>query len=200
MTLLVTWLVTLLQTVCVEKDDTLGGTCLNVGCIPSKSLLNNSHYYHMAQHKDLEKRGIECRSNFFFGHFPIRGRRIEFSFSTFLGLVLLFSVLSRTAFFYLTSVHLSFGLIFRCPLTSIFHVLITTSSSVFLSTCPNHFSLASLIFSLLFATSALALISSFLIFWIIFIPIIHLNILISVLSSKFCSAFLSPEVSLSYVM
>ncbi|KAK2180248.1 hypothetical protein NP493_452g03009 [Ridgeia piscesae] len=48
-----------LKTVCVEKDDTLGGTCLNVGCIPSKSLLNNSHLYHMADHKDLEKRGIE---------------------------------------------------------------------------------------------------------------------------------------------
>ncbi|KAI0232053.1 Dihydrolipoyl dehydrogenase, mitochondrial [Lamellibrachia satsuma] len=48
-----------LKTVCVEKDDTLGGTCLNVGCIPSKSLLNNSHFYHMAEHKDFEKRGIE---------------------------------------------------------------------------------------------------------------------------------------------
>lgn len=48
-----------LKTVCVEKDDTLGGTCLNVGCIPSKALLNNSHYYHMAKHKDLDSRGIE---------------------------------------------------------------------------------------------------------------------------------------------
>ncbi|XP_013421632.1 aromatic-L-amino-acid decarboxylase-like [Lingula anatina] len=37
-----------LKTTCVEKDPTLGGTCLNVGCIPSKSLLNNSHLYHMA--------------------------------------------------------------------------------------------------------------------------------------------------------
>lgn len=49
-----------LKTVCVEKNDTLGGTCLNVGCIPSKSLLNNSHYYHMAKHNDLNARGIEC--------------------------------------------------------------------------------------------------------------------------------------------
>ena len=40
-----------LQTVCVEKDPTLGGTCLNVGCIPSKALLHNSHLYHMAKHK-----------------------------------------------------------------------------------------------------------------------------------------------------
>jgi dihydrolipoamide dehydrogenase len=48
-----------LKTVCVEKNATLGGTCLNVGCIPSKALLNNSHYYHMAKHNDLNSRGIE---------------------------------------------------------------------------------------------------------------------------------------------
>ncbi|XP_014289899.1 dihydrolipoyl dehydrogenase, mitochondrial [Halyomorpha halys] len=47
-----------LKTVCIEKENTLGGTCLNVGCIPSKALLNNSHYYHMAQH-DFKNRGIE---------------------------------------------------------------------------------------------------------------------------------------------
>jgi dihydrolipoamide dehydrogenase len=47
-----------MKTVCIEKGETLGGTCLNVGCIPSKSLLNNSHYYHMAAHGDLESRGI----------------------------------------------------------------------------------------------------------------------------------------------
>lgn len=46
-----------MKTVCVEKGETLGGTCLNVGCIPSKSLLNNSHYFHMAQH-DFANRGI----------------------------------------------------------------------------------------------------------------------------------------------
>jgi dihydrolipoamide dehydrogenase len=33
---------------CIEKDETLGGTCLNVGCIPSKALLDSSeHYYHL---------------------------------------------------------------------------------------------------------------------------------------------------------
>ncbi|XP_049844367.1 dihydrolipoyl dehydrogenase, mitochondrial-like isoform X2 [Schistocerca gregaria] len=48
-----------MKTVCVEKNDTLGGTCLNVGCIPSKALLNNSHYYHMAHSGDLAKRGVE---------------------------------------------------------------------------------------------------------------------------------------------
>src|SRR3954471_18530469 len=39
-----------LKVACVEKRSTLGGTCLNVGCIPSKSLLNNSHLYHQARH------------------------------------------------------------------------------------------------------------------------------------------------------
>ncbi|CAL7952409.1 unnamed protein product [Xylocopa violacea] len=47
-----------MKTVCVEKNETLGGTCLNVGCIPSKSLLNNSHYYHMAHSGDLKNRGV----------------------------------------------------------------------------------------------------------------------------------------------
>lgn len=46
-----------MKTVCVEKNPTCGGTCLNVGCIPSKALLNNSHYYHMALH-DFASRGI----------------------------------------------------------------------------------------------------------------------------------------------
>ncbi|XP_075970699.1 dihydrolipoyl dehydrogenase [Anticarsia gemmatalis] len=46
------------KTVSVEKDPTLGGTCLNVGCIPSKALLHNSHLYHMAKH-DFKHRGIE---------------------------------------------------------------------------------------------------------------------------------------------
>ena len=48
------------QTACVEKNPTLGGTCLNVGCIPSKALLNNSHLYHLASDGDLQKRGITC--------------------------------------------------------------------------------------------------------------------------------------------
>ena len=43
-----------LKTVVVEKRGALGGTCLNVGCIPSKSLLNVSHHYHTMLHaKDL---------------------------------------------------------------------------------------------------------------------------------------------------
>lgn len=47
-----------LKVACVEKRTTLGGTCLNVGCIPSKSLLNNSHLYHQAKH-EFKARGID---------------------------------------------------------------------------------------------------------------------------------------------
>ena len=47
-----------LKTACVETSKTLGGTCLNVGCIPSKSLLNSSEAYHKAQ-KEFSKLGIE---------------------------------------------------------------------------------------------------------------------------------------------
>jgi len=47
-----------LKTVCIERRGTLGGTCLNVGCIPSKSLLHNSHLYHLA-HEDFANRGIK---------------------------------------------------------------------------------------------------------------------------------------------
>jgi len=43
---------------CVEKRGTLGGTCLNVGCIPSKALLHSSYLYEQAKH-GLEKFGIK---------------------------------------------------------------------------------------------------------------------------------------------
>ncbi len=49
-----------LKTACVELRKTLGGTCLNVGCIPSKSLLNSSEMYHMANHK-FGNLGIETK-------------------------------------------------------------------------------------------------------------------------------------------
>ena len=48
-----------LKTACVESRKTLGGTCLNVGCIPSKSLLNASEMYHKAQ-KEFKSLGIEA--------------------------------------------------------------------------------------------------------------------------------------------
>lgn len=40
-----------MKVACVESRGSLGGTCLNVGCIPSKALLNASHYYHEAEHR-----------------------------------------------------------------------------------------------------------------------------------------------------
>ena len=84
---------------------------------------------------------------------------------TFSGLVLLLPVLPSHSCLYITSVQLCFVIpISRCPLTSIV-----------LATCPNHLSLASPIFSLMFSTPALALISSVLISSIIFIPIIGLQ-------------------------
>ena len=47
-----------LKTACIESRGALGGTCLNVGCIPSKSLLNLSENFHKAK-KDFNKQGIE---------------------------------------------------------------------------------------------------------------------------------------------
>ena len=47
-----------MKTAIIEKYSTLGGTCLNVGCIPSKALLDSSHHYHDAV-KHFEEHGIE---------------------------------------------------------------------------------------------------------------------------------------------
>ena len=47
------------KTACIESRGTLGGTCLNVGCIPSKSLLNLSENYHKAQ-REFNSLGIEA--------------------------------------------------------------------------------------------------------------------------------------------
>ena len=46
-----------LKTACIESRGTLGGTCLNIGCIPSKSLLNLSDEFHKVKH--LSSKGIE---------------------------------------------------------------------------------------------------------------------------------------------
>ena len=46
-----------LKTACVESRGTLGGTCLNIGCIPSKSLLNLSEQFYKA--KNFSKLGID---------------------------------------------------------------------------------------------------------------------------------------------
>ncbi len=45
------------KTAIIEKYDTLGGTCLNVGCIPSKALLDSSHHFHDAE-KNFKEHGI----------------------------------------------------------------------------------------------------------------------------------------------
>ncbi len=47
-----------LKTALIEKYDTFGGTCLNVGCIPSKALLDSSEHYHNAAHT-FKTHGIE---------------------------------------------------------------------------------------------------------------------------------------------
>ena len=48
-----------LKVAIVEKDKTLGGTCLNVGCIPSKALLESSEHYSMATHGDFAGHGLK---------------------------------------------------------------------------------------------------------------------------------------------
>lgn len=50
-----------LKTACVEGRDTLGGTCLNVGCIPSKALLHASHALHEAEH-NFAKMGLKGKA------------------------------------------------------------------------------------------------------------------------------------------
>ncbi len=47
-----------MKVACVEKRGALGGTCLNVGCIPSKALLESSHHYEAANH-EFGQHGIE---------------------------------------------------------------------------------------------------------------------------------------------
>ena len=43
-----------MKVACVDRRDSLGGTCLNVGCIPSKALLNSTHKFHEAKHEFAE--------------------------------------------------------------------------------------------------------------------------------------------------
>ncbi len=48
-----------LKTACVEGRETLGGTCLNVGCIPSKAMLHASEYFDAAANGSMAKMGVE---------------------------------------------------------------------------------------------------------------------------------------------
>lgn len=50
-----------MKTAIIERYATLGGTCLNVGCIPSKALLDSSEHYHNAQHS-FATHGIELKN------------------------------------------------------------------------------------------------------------------------------------------
>ena len=50
-----------MKTALIEKYDTLGGTCLNVGCIPSKTLLDSSEHFHNAAHSFADH-GIEINT------------------------------------------------------------------------------------------------------------------------------------------
>ncbi|MFM5930495.1 MAG: dihydrolipoyl dehydrogenase [Novosphingobium sp.] len=50
-----------LKTACVEARETLGGTCLNVGCIPSKALLHASEFYDAAANGAMAKMGIKVK-------------------------------------------------------------------------------------------------------------------------------------------
>src|SRR5688572_29613876 len=49
-----------MKTAIIEKYDSLGGTCLNVGCIPSKALLDSSEHYEKAK-TDFKEHGIEIK-------------------------------------------------------------------------------------------------------------------------------------------
>tara|TARA_B110000116_G_C16760399_1_gene548083 strand:+ start:255 stop:1661 length:1407 start_codon:yes stop_codon:yes gene_type:complete len=49
------------KTACIESRNSLGGTCLNIGCIPSKNLLHSSEIYYKAQ-KDFDSLGIEVKN------------------------------------------------------------------------------------------------------------------------------------------
>ncbi|HUZ45468.1 MAG TPA: FAD-dependent oxidoreductase, partial [Terriglobia bacterium] len=48
-----------LKTVLIEKDNKFGGTCLHVGCIPTKDLLLNAEVYNYFQH--AKEFGIDCK-------------------------------------------------------------------------------------------------------------------------------------------
>ncbi|MBN8691619.1 MAG: dihydrolipoyl dehydrogenase [Bacteroidetes bacterium] len=50
-----------MKTALIEKYNTLGGTCLNVGCIPSKAMLDSSEHYYNAVHH-FEEHGIEVKN------------------------------------------------------------------------------------------------------------------------------------------
>lgn len=70
-----------LKTACVEKDKELGGTCLNVGCIPSKALLHSSELFASLGH-DIQEHGISLQNPAFdFDKMMARKKKIVKSFN-----------------------------------------------------------------------------------------------------------------------
>jgi len=64
-----------LKTACAESRDTLGGTCLNVGCIPSKAMLHASEYFEAAAGGAMARMGIEVTPKLNLG--AMHGQRLD---------------------------------------------------------------------------------------------------------------------------
>src|SRR6187399_2355080 len=64
-----------LKTACAESRETLGGTCLNVGCIPSKAMLHASEYFDAAANGAMAKMGIEVTPKLNLG--AMHGQRLD---------------------------------------------------------------------------------------------------------------------------
>ena len=55
-----------MKVACIEKDKTLGGTCLNIGCIPSKALLNSSEKYIEIKNSSTNSDGCSSNENWYY--------------------------------------------------------------------------------------------------------------------------------------
>ena len=64
-----------LKTACVESRETLGGTCLNVGCIPSKAMLHASEYFDAAASGAMAKLGVKVTPELDLG--AMHGQRLD---------------------------------------------------------------------------------------------------------------------------
>ena len=64
-----------LKTACAESRETLGGTCLNVGCIPSKAMLHASEYFDAAANGTMAKMGVEVTPKLNLG--AMHGQRLD---------------------------------------------------------------------------------------------------------------------------
>src|SRR5690606_34455047 len=64
-----------LKVACADSRETLGGTCLNVGCIPSKAMLHASEYFEAAAGGAMAKLGVEVSPKLNLG--AMQGQRLE---------------------------------------------------------------------------------------------------------------------------